>query len=386
MKTEKYSTGYWFIIEPFVFIGYTNKCVLLYNTIDGVVLKSKKIEVIQLIKEILQESNCGVVFLENDRYNLKNIYDFIRELREKYMGDIIDVSLSNSKPVQLLPYCNYLDKQEVYKKLSFSTDVNLLKNLFEITVYVNVNTHFSPIISFLKSIESKTIVNVVWDVIDFDICDELMSFFEQKYSEKYIICSYEDVIQLYFIFKNSVSYKVSVCFSADRQKIYDSMRMLINCNVSFECVFYVSSEKEYEEAEELVDHFELNKYRFDPVYTGDNIHFFEDYVFLTEEDILSTSMTIKDFFMHKSINIYDFGKINIMSNGDVYANLNYPILGNIYIDNIYEIIQKEVDDGKSWFRIRNQSPCNDCIYQWLCPSPSNNEIAIGRPNLCYVKP
>jgi len=39
--------------------------------------------------------------------------------------------------------------------------------------------------------------------------------------------------------------------------------------------------------------------------------------------------------------------------GDVFANLNYPALGNIYRDSINETVQKE--------------------------------IAIGQPNLCHVK-
>ena len=52
---------------------------------------------------------------------------------------------------------------------------------------------------------------------------------------------------------------------------------------------------------------------------------------------------------------------------------------------IYEIISKELEEGRSWLRIRNQAPCNTCLYQWFCPSPSNYEIAIGRPNLCHVK-
>ena len=85
------------------------------------------------------------------------------------------------------------------------------------------------------------------------------------------------------------------------------------------------------------------------------------------------------------MNICDFGKINIMPNGDAYANLNYPSLGNIYTDSIYEIVSKEIEDGNSWLRIRNQTPYNDCIYQWLCPPPSNYEVVIGRPNLCHVK-
>ena len=51
----------------------------------------------------------------------------------------------------------------------------------------------------------------------------------------------------------------------------------------------------------------------------------------------------------------------------------------------YEIISKEIAEGQSWLRIRNQFPCNACNYQWLCPSPSDYETAIGRPNLCHVK-
>ncbi|MCQ5183205.1 hypothetical protein NE573_24670, partial [Parabacteroides distasonis] len=45
---------------------------------------------------------------------------------------------------------------------------------------------------------------------------------------------------------------------------------------------------------------------------------------------------------------------------------------------IYEIISKELEEGRSWLRIRNQAPCNTCFDQWFCPSPSNYEIAIGR--------
>ena len=53
-----------------------------------------------------------------------------------------------------------------------------------------------------------------------------------------------------------------------------------------------------------------------PVYTGDNIRFFEENVFLTKKDTLFTPMTIKDFFSRQAMNIYDFGKINILPNVD----------------------------------------------------------------------
>ena len=96
-------------------------------------------------------------------------------------------------------------------------------------------------------------------------------------------------------------------------------------------------------------------------------------------------MSIKDLFAKQALNTSDFGKINVMSNGEVYANVKHPALGNIHSHSVYEIINKEIEEGRSWLRIRNQAPCNQCIYQWLCPAPSDYEIEIGRPNLCHIK-
>lgn len=74
----------------------------------------------------------------------------------------------------------------------------------------------------------------------------------------------------------------------------------------------------------------------------------------------------------------------VLPDGRVYSNVNHPSLGtikNLPIDIVY----KEFTKGQSWFNVRKQKPCSDCIYQWLCPSPSNIELAIGKPNLCLMK-
>ena len=121
MKFMKTEINFWFTIEPYVFIDIKKNSVLLYNTLDGVVLESNNDIIIDLLKETLQEKNCGVLFLSNERYNQKDIKDFINELKEKYMGDIIDVNLSKGKPVQLLPYFNFSKKKEIYKEHNFSS-------------------------------------------------------------------------------------------------------------------------------------------------------------------------------------------------------------------------------------------------------------------------
>ena len=384
MKSQKPTTDYWFTIEPYVFVGITDKGILLYNTLDGVTIESDKEEVIQLLRETLQEENCGVVLLNSERYRQKDINGFICELHEKYMGDIIDVTLSNGKPVQLLPYFNYLDKHKIYKTLNSTTYKNVLENLSEIRIHVDSTTNIKKLIPFLQSIQGISIFDIIGNIGEVPKHIELLSFFDQHPSTKYMLCSYINIISLQPTFGNKFSYRISIRFPIDMQQWNKSRQILLNQTLPFEYAFDVSSDEDCLQAEQLINQFQIENYQLNPVYTGDNIRFFEENVFLTKEDILSTSMTIKDFFSRQTMNIYDFGKINIMPNGDAFANLNHPALGNIYTDSMYEIVHKEIEEGLSWLRIRNQSPCNSCVYQWLCPPPSDFEIAIGRPNLCHV--
>ena len=93
-------TGWWFTIEPYVYIGLTSECVLLYNTLDGEYIESNKVEIIQLLKKLLERNNQGVVYLTNEDIQNRIVESFVDEVREKYMGDIIDIALSNEKPVQ----------------------------------------------------------------------------------------------------------------------------------------------------------------------------------------------------------------------------------------------------------------------------------------------
>lgn len=386
MKFKNTVTDYWFTIEPYVHVALTNQNTLLYNTLDKVTIESDKVEIIELLREMLQKENCGVVLLKNSRYKNKNISSFIKELREKYMGDIIDIDLSKSKPIQLLPFFNFRDsnKIEIYKKHNFSHYTNIFDYLCEICIHIDYTIDISKLICFLQSVPDGITFNIIgniWDVINYS---ELLSFFNQYSSPKNMVCSYKNVMLLQPAFNNNFSYKISVDFPIDMQQWSYSMQLLASQTLPYEYVFEVVSVKDYQQAEHLIDQFQIEKFHLKPVYTSENIRFFEENVFLTKEDILDTPLSIKDIFAHQAMNIYDFGKINIMPDGDAYANMNYPALGNIYMHSINEIVYKEIEKGTSWFRIRNQAPCNDCVYQWLCPPPSNYEIAIGRPNLCHV--
>lgn len=385
MITKKETTNYWFKIEPYVHISIVNSNVLLYNTFDGSFIESKDIEIVKLLKEMLLKENCGVVLLTAERYNLDNIRKFIMELRAKYMGDIIDIELSKSKPVQIMPFTSLVNTQELFKKQNFPTGKKILEYLSEISIYVDYNTNIMDLNSFLKSLPNISTVNIIGNLKDVANYKELLLVLDQFPSLKKITCNYSNVISLQPEFVNNFSYSILINYPIDISKWNYSRRLLLNQSIPFECIFEVTSMDNYSQINKFIEEFGIEKHQLKPVYTGDNIDLFKENVFLTKDDILSTPLSISDFFINQSMNIFDFGKIAIMSNGDIYANVNYPILGNIHTHSIYEIISKELEEGRSWLRIRNQAPCNTCLYQWFCPSPSNYEIAIGRPNLCHVK-
>lgn len=377
------SKNYWFTIEPYVHINIANGCVLLYNTLDGESIESDNNEIIELLKETLKEENCGVTLLKSNHKKRKKIKLFINEIREKYMGDIIDIELSKGKPIQLLPYVNFPSKNK--KKYNFNMIEYILDTLSEISIHINDYTDTKKLISFLQPVANDLYFKIKIETKNTINNTELLHFLNEQNSHKEILCSYKKITPLDSNYKNNFSYNISINFPIEKELLNTSINFLSNQSLTVEYIFEVTSISDYQESEHIIENNKIEKYQFNPIYTHDNIIFFEENVYLTKEDILSTHTSIKDLFAKKSINTNDFGKINIMPNGDVYANLKYKQLGNINTHSIYEIIQKEINEGCSWLRIRNQSPCNNCIYQWLCPSPSNYEIAIGRPNLCNIK-
>ena len=95
---------------------------------------------------------------------------------------------------------------------------------------------------------------------------------------------------------------------------------------------------------------------------------------------------MKEIFANQTLNTYNFGRLYIKSKGNVLTKGNKEPIGNIKKDTIKRIIFNEISTGNLWLNIRDNQPCSDCLYQWLCPSPSDYEIAIGKPNLCHICP
>jgi pseudo-rSAM protein len=148
----------------------------------------------------------------------------------------------------------------------------------------------------------------------------------------------------------------------------------------------ITSVSEYERAELLSEqlikrNIEVN---IKPFYNQKNLTFFEENIFMQQDDILSEELDKQDIFTLKELNMNDFGKITVMPDGEVYANINKKPIGNIQ-EKIGDILCRELINGDSWRHTRyHTKPCNCCRFKLICPYPSNYELVIGKPNLSYV--
>jgi hypothetical protein len=356
---------------------------LLYNTLDGNTILVEQQKIRELIDELYLNDNCGVILLTGNSLADKDIQSFILKLRDNFMGDIIDVSLSSGKPVQLVPQLNLQTDIKKLKQENFrSAGEHIMSYLQEI------NIHFTE-----KGISSYEYLKFLLQIPKFGSLQLINLFDNNDYPELIsktfvpatVTSPYNKFVSkdLSFV-PDNFKFKVIVEFPVDTQQWHESLDILFKQKCPAEFVFKVTSNEDCEETEEIINRFNMENYILEPVYTGNNLSFFEENIFLSEEDILSTPLSMREIFARQALNTFDFGKIHIMDSGDVYANIHHPALGNISVHSIQEILYREMNEGKSWLRIRDQKPCTDCIYQYLCPSPSDYEIAIGKPNLCNV--
>jgi pseudo-rSAM protein len=89
-------------------------------------------------------------------------------------------------------------------------------------------------------------------------------------------------------------------------------------------------------------------------------------------------------FARQKLNTNFFGKIHLFPNGDIKAHPLKAVLGNYKQENLVKMLENEMITNTSWRIIRDKEPCNECIYQFLCPSPSDYEWVMGTNNLCHI--
>ena len=396
--------------EPYTCYFYKENQILLYNTLDR---KTIKMEVDETLRPIAEElAKEKIVSIDKDTLKHPSISNFIRMLRDSFNGDVLPIANGQAVPAIFHPIINNqraferlmkVDKinidnqvmnylEEVYIYLNGSGEKEAYPSYLQVPSYMHQTEDMDGVclINWLESIHDKQInqLNILGgDILAHPYYNEIVNIARQK-SHKVLLHYRYDLFKIeYLHLLNDIDRLVLIIpmHHASKESITEKFLELQN-QQNTQWIFLITSENEYLKTEALCEQTGITNYLFKPIYNGENLSFFKDVVFMDEQEVQNLQPNKREIYANQTINRNEFGRITVLSNGDIFANPNKNKLGNIQDDRMHNIIYKEMNEGSSWLNIRKEKPCCDCIYQWLCPSPSHYEDLIGKPNLCHIKP
>lgn len=399
----------WLYLEPNVYLHSTNAESLLYNTLNGDRLVVSDPLIVEILKEIVVDANRGVVFVEEHWSENNSFNEFRQILSSKEMGGVVTSDLDVKRPIRPRPIYKLDNDIEIDLLRNKSLTLNnLLDNLIQVNLYVNGSCEFTC--GLCNSMYQQLLMCAKWDLNE-DILNEttLKSILDQiiyssiskfnvlggqvlRYpylnliSKKLNEVNVRPCVYAYYkhVLQNSYCEFLDYVIMISSDISISEMEVLDAWGDNLKYNFIVTSEDDAFFYETLIDRFRLMSYRFVPLYTGSNIRFFEENVFTSLDDIFCRTFSHRDIFAHQKVNANYFGCLSIFPDGSVKASINADSIGNVMTSSIGDLIYNELINNTAWRKIRDNKPCCDCLYQFLCPSPSDYEAVIGKCNLCNI--
>ena len=412
---------FWFYLEPYVHTSHKASDSLLYNSLSGkhIVCRDKP-KVSKILRRLSRSTNQRVIRLGPTEMTDQEVCDFIEKVRESYMGDILNTAYSSGKPA-LMPQRPKLEKgtKSLKKEKGRSVGEGVLEYLLQLSIHVNSQCRekcegcsgyyrqfscctrmptgteeleLSTISDLLNQIEwsSVSLVNIMGgDIFLYNGLKPLVELLKSKTFETHFYLHYlhlgkcpGDISTLSFD-KSRITIMVSPSYS--QGLLAKALDKAFQAKPETKVLFVVESEEDTGRAEEFISATGLSSYAYKPFFNGKNRSFFEHNVFMDMEDIFKARPTQREIYANMILNRLQFGRLTVLSNRKVYANLNAPSLGTLDEEDIYQVLYREMDRGKSWLQTRGKvEPCRRCILNALCPPLGNYEKVLRRNDLCRV--
>ena len=389
----------WFSLAPSVFIWRKKEQCLFYDsdTFRSKLLCVENSAIDGFISELQNIDNlyCIDITEKSD----EKIISLLKEIIHLKMGRVVgEDEMHGKRPVQLPPLLNVqsdVERLQIEGITHLTIGENVLEYIHEVRIILSENIEpqtIQSILFFIESLRKSNLYSIKISGYTPDF-NPLTVFWQSLHSMpalKTIELDFNDdiLIDVLLGIKELAieNYKLQIQIGSDfNENYFDKVdNFLQSERITHAYEFAISSEDEFEKIRKKIKDFNPESMRIKPIFTGHNHTFFENSVYVDENDILNAEMTKKNIFAHQALNTNDFGKLTITSDGMVYANPRFPHLGTAE-DDIRLLVYREISVGASWRRIRDMAPCSDCIYQWLCSSPSDYELELNKPNLCHVK-
>lgn len=392
---------YWFAIYPHCFLWMKGEEGLVYNTKNyAKILFCNEGLLAEKTGQLVVMENLYCIRLTEEELADEKLNGWVQNMVAQECSALVEDNGINQRPLSLPPILKVQDEADYYRwEHRQGIDGNVIENLHRLVFHINGSKYGNelyakqtiyPTVSF-EMLSAKDILRfamnarvspflteivLVGNPFVYEGLEELMESL-QTICPVSVYCTWQDVMN-FLSDVEKLSTKANLHIMATGDAVLDKLPQEVNYT------FLVTSEQEYEAAMEFEGKYRLEHTDIVPVYTGNNLSFFEECLYMDEEGIQDIALDKREVFIRQKLNIQDFGRLTVIADGKVYANPNRSAIGHIG-ETPHAIVYREITEGSSWLRIRDQKPCCDCIYQWLCPSPSHYEDVIGKPNLCHIK-
>lgn len=406
----------WLYLHPYVIISEDSNGYLFYNTSTFRCISFEKKIICPIVEQLKDIEQLYSVKISVKDLEDESIYNFVKTIQTQRYGDIIEGDLE--KPIIMPPVLNLQWSVERLTENNSPISENILTYLHEVSIYVNGTCFWDcpncqdrykqclcctkstnildPVLlkNFLFSIyyTGAAITLSGGNIFQYKGLEDLLPILEGIDATHTLVSDWrnvpEDLSLLNKRRKEAFRLKVLVNEPVDVPSVIALAQRIKELQIKQCWEISITSYPEYEKAEMLSESLSqlVDDVTIRPFYTGKNIAFFEECIFIDQEELDSIELDRQGIFALQALNTHNFGKITILSDGNVYANVNEKPLGHIQ-DPIKEMLCEELEKGTSWRRTRyNLEPCSQCRYKLICPSPSSYEIAIGKNNLCHVHP
>lgn len=406
---------FWIILEPYTFIWSNSVTILLYNTLSKKAFLAKNNEMLAPIILALEDKrNLYSVLVDENKLQYQTVKDFISILRDSYSGDCVSLELCKNKPMVMYPSLNFnedMNREIEFVKSQETLGRKILNNLISIDIYLGgtcsytcdyCDTKYKQIrwcksnketlpydklhgllseISTLNSIS----VNFFGEIFTYPYINELLKELSSCLFNKKFILDYKYSLDHERKIAHLINSGGNIgLLIGDTERLNQLVALPFLHDKNLECIFSVEGESEFSFLANFISMHNLENVFIYPYFNGTNQDFFRKNIFQDKDDILVEELDKREIFMRQTLNSNFFGKLTVLSNGDILPNVNANSIGNID-HGIKNLIYKEIAEGSYWLQTRNKiEPCKNCLYRVLCSPISNYEIAMGKMDLCNV--
>lgn len=397
-----------FYLETYTYIVLKGNHLLLYNTLDGKYIESFIDMSCVKVFSCFINSKCYRQCIKREDMS-KQMWKIVYSVRNKFMGGYFPIdSMSEALPFSFPFSMDFnMQKDNTPLRSTLQAEANL-------TAYIST-VHIYPLSSKSKReytsiyfyeyeeeiILKESALNQLDNLIKIQPIIFQLPGIDSLISQ--FIAFYGEPVVKNKIIINTNYHRLHKIKLLSQVELWDfrNLNIFVNLTSNFDKVYFkqevakyaseanfhflLENDKQYELAKSIIYDYDIDRYYFTVYYNNENLSFFQKHVFSVEKDILKRPISKQEIFTNTVLNKINFGQLFILPNNKVYSSINERSLGSLSQNTIQELVYKEMTQRNNWLKTRNKKPCNNCIYQYLCPPPSKYESMIGKMNLCHIK-